>query len=114
MELNNMILIYIEGNLIENMIIQEDKLLFSDVDSEDNTVYKTVPVNEYEKGIRPYNEVEDILYKSYNLDLGTAEGITNFKEAVQEKFIEGIFSFKYNGLTVKLEGYEKDTEIVII
>lgn len=114
MELNNMILIYVEGNLIENMIIQEDKLLFSDVDSEDNTVYKTVPVNEYEKGIRPYNEVEFILYKSYNLGFSTEEGINNFKEAVKEKFIEGIFSFKYNGLTVKLESFEKDTDIVII
>lgn len=114
MDLNNMILIYIENNLIENMIIQEDKLLFSDVNSENDVVYKTVPVNEYETGINPYNEVELILYKPYNLDLGTEEGINNFKETVKEMFIEGTLSFNYNGLSVKIEAIEKDKDIIII
>ena len=56
-----MLLIYVNGNLIENMVIQDNKLLFSDSDSEGNTVYKTVPVNEYVEGTDKYLEVEYIL-----------------------------------------------------
>lgn len=42
-----MILINIEGNLIENMIIQDDKLLFSNTDLNDELYYQYAPVNEY-------------------------------------------------------------------
>ena len=63
-ELNEMLLVYIEGSLIENIIIQEDKLLFSDVDSENNTVYKTVPVNEYEEGTDKYLAAESEVFKA--------------------------------------------------
>ena len=42
-----MILIYIENSLIENMIIQDDKLLFSNTDLNDDLYYQYAPVNEY-------------------------------------------------------------------
>ena len=111
MELNNMILIYIEGNLIENMIIQDNQLLFSDTDSESNTIYKTVPVNEYEEGTASSKEV----YKIFDyLNFRTEEGLEAFKECCLENFIEGNLTFDYDYLEVRLEEIEKDNSIVIV
>ena len=59
-ELKKMLLVNIEEDLIENMIIQDNKLLFSDLDSSEDVVYKTVPVNEYEEGTDKYLAVESI------------------------------------------------------
>ena len=106
-----MLLIYVEGNLIENMIIQEDKLLFSDIDSNEDLVYKTVPVNEYEEGTDKYLEVEAILNDI--LEVNTVEGRTAFKELCLIEHKEGIDSFNFEDLKIFLEEIP-DKEIIIV
>lgn len=110
-ELNEMLLVYIEGSLIENIIIQEDKLLFSDVNSENNTVYKTVPVNEYEEGTDKYLAAESVLNF---LELYSEEGRKNFKNCCCLMYTEGNTSFKFEDYSIDLEAIEKDSEIVIV
>lgn len=111
MELNNMILIYVEGKLIENMIIQDNKLLFSDIDSNEDVVYKTVPVNEYEETSATYKEVAEIF--DY-LGFRTEEGIEAFKECCLEHYIDNDLVFNYDYLEIRLEAIEKDSNIVIV
>lgn len=55
-----MILVSIEGQLIDNIVIYKNELYFSDVDSEEQVVYKTVPVNEYVEKSDYYLRVEAI------------------------------------------------------
>ncbi len=112
MELKEMILIYINGNLIENMIIQDNKLLFSDSDSNNGVVYKTVPVNEYEETSNTYLEVQSILYDVLEFD--KEENIEAFKECCLMQYIEGNNSFTFEDLDVYLEGIEEDPNIKII
>ena len=105
-----MLLIYINGNLIENMIIQEDKLLFSDVDSNSDLVYKTVPVNEYVEGTDKYLEVESVLEI---LELHKEEGRTIFKDLCLLEHEKGIDSFTFEDYKIFLEEIP-DKEIVIV
>ena len=105
-----MLLIYVEGNLIENMIIQEDKLLFSDLDSNEDLVYKTVPVNEYVKGTDKYLEVESVLEI---LELHKEEGRTIFKDLCLLEHEKGIDSFSFEDYKIFLEEIP-DKEIVIV
>lgn len=105
-----MLLIYVNGNLIENMIIQEDKLLFSDVDSNEDLVYKTVPVNEYVEGTDKYLEVESVLEI---LELHKEEGRTIFKDLCLLEHEKGIDSFSFEDYKIFLEEIP-DKEIVIV
>ena len=105
-----MLLIYVEGNLIENMIIQEDKLLFSDLDSNEDLVYKTVPVNEYVKGTDKYLEVESVLEI---LELHKEEGRTIFKDLCLLEHKKGIDSFTFEDYKIFLEEIP-DKEIIIV
>ena len=105
-----MLLIYVEGNLIENMIIQEDKLLFSDLDSNEDLVYKTVPVNEYVKGTDKYLEVESVLEI---LELHKEEGRTIFKDLCLLEHEKGIDSFTFEDYKIFLEEIP-DKEIIIV
>lgn len=105
-----MLLIYVNGNLIENMIIQEDKLLFSDVDSNEDLVYKTVPVNEYVEGTDKYLEVESVLEI---LELHKEEGRTIFKDLCLLEYEKGIDSFSFEDYKIFLEEIP-DKEIVIV
>ena len=106
-----MLLIYVNGNLIENMIIQEDKLLFSDVDSNEDLIYKTVPVNEYEEGTDKYLEVESVF--SF-LELDSEEGRESFKNCCLLMYSEGNTSFNYEDYSIYLEAIERNEEIIIV
>ena len=86
-----MILININGNLIENMIIQDDMLLFSDVDENNNTIYKRTPTNEYELDSSTYLQVLCKMQCSKNE-----------------------FNFTFEDLEVVLEQIEDDKDIVIV
>ena len=112
MDLKNMILIYVNGNLIENMIIQDNKLLFSDSDSEGNLIYKTVPVNEYEEASTTYLEVEAI-FKDV-LEFDKEEHIEAFKECCLMQFIEGNTKFFFEDLEIFLEETDYNSDIVIV
>lgn len=107
-----MLLIYVNGNLIENMIIQEDKLLFSDVDSNEDLIYKTVPVNEYEEGTDKYLEVESV-FKDI-LELDSEEGRKIFKDLCLLEHEKGIDSFTFEDLKIFLEEIPDNEEIVIV
>ena len=106
-----MLLIYVNGNLIENMIIQEDKLLFSDVDSNEDLIYKTVPVNEYEEGTDKYLEVESV-FKDI-LELDSEEGRKIFKDLCLLEHEKRIDSFTFEDLKIFLEEIP-DKEITIV
>ena len=110
-ELNKMLLVNIEGNLIENIIIQEDKLLFSDLDSNEDLVYKTVPVNEYEENTDKYLAVESILN---DLELYSEEGRKNFKNCCCLMYTEGNTSFNFEDYSIDLEAIEENKDIVIV
>lgn len=110
-ELKKMLLVNIEEDLIENIIIQNDLLLFSDVDSNSDTIYKTVPVNEYEEGTDKYLAVESIF--SF-LELNTEEGRRNFKNCCLFMYTEGNTSFNFEDYSIDLEAIEEDNEIVIV
>lgn len=106
-ELNKMLLVYINGNLIENIIIQDNKLLFSDVDSK----YYTVPVNEYEEGTDKYLAVESV----FNfMELYSEEGRESFKNCCLLMYTEGNTSFNYEDYSIYLEAIERNEEIIIV
>ena len=107
-----MILININGNLIENMIIQDNMLLFSDVDANDNTIYKTTPRNEYEKESKSYLQVESILYDV--LEFQDESNIDAFKELCKMQCADGNLEFTFEDLEVTLEQIEDNEDIVIV
>lgn len=103
-----MILINIEGNLIENMIIQDNELLFSDIDSENNTIYTPEPTNEYVYDTYSYNIVQIFLYHPEYLGFYSNYNINKFKNYCLENHIKNIDFFKYNGLSICLEEIDGD------
>lgn len=107
-----MLLIYINGNLIENMIIQGNELLFSDTDEQENLFYTKRPVNEYVKGTDKYLEVEAILYDI--LEFKDAKNIETFKNLCLLEHEKGIDSFTFEDLSIFLEEIEDDLTIKII
>ena len=107
-----MILININGNLIENMIIQDDMLLFSDVDSDNQTIYKRTPINEYEDDSSTYLQVESILYDVLEFD--DEKNIDAFKELCKMQCSDGNSKFSFEDLEITLEQIEDDKDIVIV
>lgn len=103
-----MILINIEGNLIENMIIKDNELLFSDIDSENNTIYTPEPTNEYVYDTDSYNRVQIFLYHPDYLGFYSTANINDFKNYCLENHIKNIDFFKYNGLSIYLEEIDRD------
>lgn len=112
MELEQMLLIYINGNLIENMIIQDNMLLFSDVDSDNETIYKRTPTNEYEENSPTYLQVQSILYDV--LEFGDESNIDAFKELCIMQCSKNQSEFTFEDLEVKLEQIEDNKDIVIV
>ena len=107
-----MILININGNLIENMIIQENMLLFSDVDENNNTIYKRTPTNEYELDSPTYLQVQSILYDVLEFD--DEKNIDTFKELCMMQCSNKEFQFNFEDLQIDLEQIEDDKDIVIV
>ena len=110
-ELKKMLLVNIEGNLIENIIIQDNLLLFSDTDSNEDVIYKTVPVNEYEEGTDSYYKVLEVLEM---LELNSEEGRKNFKNCCLLMYTEGNNSFRFEDFSIDLEAIPEDKTITII
>ena len=107
-----MILININGKLIENMIIQDNMLLFSDVDSDNETIYKRTPTNEYEDNTPTYLQVQSILYDV--LEFGDESNIDAFKELCIMQCSKNEFHFTFEDLEVELEQIEDDKNIKIV
>lgn len=106
-----MLLVSIEGTLIDNIVIYKNELLFSDVDSEEETIYKTVPVNEYVEESDYYLKVQSILYDVLEFD--SEANIEAFKECCLAMFKEGKYSFIFEDLKIgleEIEDYELDIE----
>ena len=98
-----MLLVSIEGVLIDNIVILEDKLLFSDSDENEDVVYSSVPVNEYVENTDYYNKVQVYLYDEDYLNFNEEEGLAAFKDECLNQFKEGNDSFTYNNLKVFLQ-----------
>ena len=109
-----MLLISIEGNLIDNIIIFRNELYFSDFDSiEEENVFSPVPINKYVFNSDSFNEVQVLLYHEDYLAFCYTGNLTKFKNECLKQFEEGNTSFKYNGLSVSLEEIEDPEEIRI-
>lgn len=107
-----MILINVNGNLIENMIIQDNMLLFSDVDENNNTIYKKTPTNEYEDDSNTYLQVQAILYDVLEFD--DEKNIDAFKELCMDYCSKNEFQFNYEDLEITMQQIEDDKDIVIV
>lgn len=107
-----MILININGKLIENMIIQDNMLLFSDVDENNETIYRKTPTNEYEDDSPTYLQVQAILYDVLEFD--DEKNIDAFKELCIMQCSKNKFNFTFEDLEVGLEQIEDDKDIVIV
>ena len=107
-----MILVSIEGNLIDNIVIYKNKLFFSDIDSATEEVfYTSVPVNEYVEGTDVYLKVQAILYDVLEFD--EEDNVEAFKELCLMEFRKGNYSFNFEDLKVELEEVEDyDLDIV--
>jgi len=109
-----MLLVSIEGKLIDNIVIYKNELYFSYEDSATKeAVYTPVPTNEYIFNTDSFNAVQVFLYHMDYLGFCYTGNITNFKNECLKQFNEGITYFKYHGLTVSLESVE-DFEINIV
>ena len=106
-----MLLVSIEGTLIDNIVIYKNELLFSDVNSAEEVVYKTVPVNEYVENSDYYLKVQSILYDVLELD--SEDNIEAFKECCLTMLKEGKYSFIFEDLKIGLEEIE-DYELDIV
>ena len=102
-----MLLVNVEGNLIENMIILNDELLFSDLDERNNeAVYSKDPVNEYEENSDVYLLVQSYLYEEDYLDFNTEGALESFKDECLKQHSKGNDSFKFKGLSISLDEIE--------
>ena len=81
-----MLLVSIEGQLIDNIVIYKNELYFSDMDSTEEVVYKTVPVNEYVEKSDYYLEVEAIIHDVLEFD--SKDNINTFKECCLKQLKE--------------------------
>lgn len=109
-----MLLVSIEGKLIDNIIIFRNELYFSEEDPvEEEVVYSNVPVNEYVFNTDSFNSVQVFLYHEDYLGFCYTGNLTKFKDECLEQFKAGNTSFKYNGLLVMLEEIE-DPEAIRI
>ena len=110
-----MLLVYVNGSFIENMIILNDKLYFSDLDPATNeAVYTEVPVNEYEETSDIYSSVEMVLKEEDFLGFERPENIIKFKELILQEHKKGNNSFSYHGLAISFEEIPDDKTFTII
>ena len=98
-----MLLVSIEKKRIDNIIIIDNELLFSDSDENDEVVYSKVPVNEYVENTDYYNKVQVYLYDEDYLNFNDEEGLAAFKDECLNQFEKGNDSFTYNNLKVFLQ-----------
>ena len=99
-----MLLVYINKNLIENIVIYKNELYFSELDSQEEIFYSKIPSNEYVKGTDLYLEVQAILYDV--LEFNEENNIETFKELCLMQFEKGIDSFSFEDLDIFLEEIE--------
>ena len=101
-----MLLVNVEGNLIENIVIIDREILFSDIGADQEAIYSNVPVNEYEKNTDSYNKVELYLYEEDYLNFNNEEALESFKDECLKQHSKGNDSFKFNGLSIFLDEIE--------
>ena len=101
-----MLLISIEKKRIDNIIIIDNELLFSDSDENDEVVYSKDPVNEYVENTDYYHLVQSYLYDEDYLDFNTEQALESFKDECLKQHSKGNDSFKFKGLSISLDEIE--------
>jgi hypothetical protein len=102
-----MLLVNVEGKLIENIVIIGKELLFSDLDEETNeAIYSNVPVNEYEENTDYFYKVQSYLYDEDYLDFNNEQALESFKDECLKQHSKGNDSFKFKGLSISLDEIE--------
>ena len=110
-----MLLVNVNGSFIENMIILNDKLYFSDLDPATNeAVYTEMPVNEYEETSDKFITAEAVLNEEDYLGFENPENIEKFKELILQEHKKGNNSFSYHGLAISFEEIPDIENITII
>ena len=110
-----MLLVNVNGCFIENIIIQDNNLLFSKLDPETNeAVYTEMPVNEYEEKSDKFITAEAVLNEEDYLGFEDPENIEKFKELILQEHKKGSNSFSYHGLAISFEEIPDDKTITII
>ena len=101
-----MLLVSIDKRRIDNIIIIDNELLFSDTDEEDELFYTAKPVNEYVENTDYYHLVQSYLYDECYLDFNNETALESFKDECLKQHSKGNDSFKFNGLSISLEEIE--------
>ena len=110
-----MLLVNVNGCFIENIIIQDNTLLFSSLDPETNeAVYTEKPVNEYEENSDVFLNVEAVLNEEEYLGFENPENIEKFKQLILQEHEKGNNSFNYHGLAISFEEIPDDKNIRLI
>lgn len=110
-----MLIVNVNGCFIENIIIQDNKLLFSELDPETNeAVYTARPVNEYGRTSDKFFTAEAVLNEEDYLGFENPENIELFKELVLQEHEKGNNSFNYHGLAISFEEIPDIEDIAII
>lgn len=96
-----MLLIGIEGNLIDNIVIKDDELFFTETIN-GQTVYRWKPCSKYRFDSDSYNESMRFLFHPDYLGFFSSGNINDFKVTVLDNVKNLNFNFTYNGLTVNV------------
>ena len=100
-----MLKVKVDGNTIDNIIIKDDDLYFTDTIN-GQTVYRWKPCSKYRYDSDKYNQSMLFLFHPDYLGFYSTLNIHNFTLAVLDNVKKLNFNFKYNGLTVNVNNID--------
>lgn len=105
------LLIQIEGNLIDNIVIKDNELFFTETIN-GQTVYRYKPCSKYRYDTDSYRESMTLLFHPDYLNFISPNEIERFKNTVLIHDKEMDYMFKYNDLNVIITPVD-DTDITL-
>ena len=112
---NNMLNVKVE-QIIDNIIIKDNLLLFGTHDEDGQPVWSETPQNKYMNGTDTYEDAHAYLFGQSYLNLNSAEALEEFKTFCINEFDatnKDYCMVKYNGLHCIIEKLE-DQHIIIV
>ena len=100
-----MLLVKVE-QIIDNIIIKDDQLLFGIIDEDGQTVYTEEPTNKYMEGTDTYEDVNAFMFAPCYLNLTKQKAIDEFKNVCINEFnktSKDVIFLMHNGLRVIVE-----------
>lgn len=96
-----MLLIGIEGNLIDNIVIKDNELFFTE-NINGQTVYRYKPCSKYRFNSDSYNQSMVFIFHPDYLGFISPSMIDDFTGTVLNNVADDTYHFTYNGLTVQV------------